>query len=217
MAPAAQETVSRATAILADDHPMIRQALRQILSDLRISVVAEADDGLQAIAHVRAHQPDLLVLDISMPHARGIEVFAEARRWSPATRVLVLSGMTSSGLFGDFIEAGAEGVFLKSSDMSALTAAIPAILGGNTVIGKEVSDLLKTKNSADTLTLREREILSMISNGMTNRQIAERLGVSVKTVDNHRTNLMRKVDAHSIAELFSYAIRKGLLDGMHDS
>lgn len=208
------EPLKQAKAILADDHPMIRQALRQILSDLEISVVAEAGDGLQAIAMVRAMQPDLLILDVAMPHARGIEVFAEARRWSPDTKVLVLSGVTAAGVFEGFVAAGAEGIFLKSGDMSELATAIPAILEGKTVVGQEVTALLEEKETPDSLTLREREVLSMISNGLTNRQIAERLGVSIKTVDNHRTNLMRKVDAHSIADLFAYAMRKGLLDGL---
>ncbi len=208
------EPLKQAKAILADDHPMIRQALRQILSDLEISVVAEAGDGLQAIAMVRAMQPDLLILDVAMPHARGIEVFAEARRWSPDTKVLVLSGVTAAGVFEGFVAAGAEGIFLKSGDMSELATAIPAILEGKTVVGQEVTALLDEEETPDSLTLREREVLSMISNGLTNRQIAERLGVSIKTVDNHRTNLMRKVDAHSIADLFAYAMRKGLLDGL---
>lgn len=208
------EPLKQAKAILADDHPMIRQALRQILSDLEISVVAEAGDGLQAIAMVRAMQPDLLILDVAMPHARGIEVFAEARRWSPDTKVLVLSGVTAAGVFEGFVAAGAEGIFLKSGDMSELATAIPAILEGKTVVGQEVTALLDEEETPDSLTLREREVLSMISNGLTNRQIAERLGVSIKTVDNHRTNLMRKVDAHSVADLFAYAMRKGLLDGL---
>ena len=199
------------TAIIADDHPMIRQGLAQLLHTAGISVVAEAGDGLEAIAMVRRHKPDLLLLDIAMPYARGIEVFGEARRWSPDTRIIVFSGMTSAGLIGELAQAGADGIFLKREDLTALTSSIPAILDGCKTFGPGVAALVEASKGSD-LTTREREVLGLVAQGLSNRDISDRLGISAKTVDNHRSNLMRKINVHSVAELMSFAMREGLLD-----
>ena len=203
--------MSQPTAVIADDHPMIRQGLAQLLKTACISVVAEAGDGLEAIAMVRRHKPKLLLLDVAMPYARGIEVFGEARRWSPGTRIIVFSGMTSAGLIGELANAGADGIFLKREDLSALATSIPTILSGQQTFGPGVANLIEASGQTD-LTLREREVLGLVSQGMTNRDIGDRLGISVKTVDNHRSNLMRKTNVHSVAELMSFAMREGPLD-----
>ena len=203
--------MSHSTAVIADDHPMIREGLAQLLKTAGISVVAEAGDGLEAIAMVRRHKPKLLLLDVAMPYARGIEVFGEARRWSPDTRIVVFSGMTSAGLIGELASAGADGIFLKREDLTALATSIPAILDGQQTFGPGVASLIEASGGAD-LTVREREVLGLVAQGMTNRDIGRRLGISTKTVDNHRSNLMRKVNVHSVAELMSFAMREGLLD-----
>lgn len=200
------------TAVIADDHAMIRQGIAQILTSAGVDVVAEASNGLEAIALVRKHQPTLLTLDIAMPYSRGIEVFGEARRWSPDTRIIVFSGMTSEGLLSELATAGAEAIFLKREEIAAFTAAIPDILAGRSLLGPGVAEILAAAAKREQLTAREKQILSLVAQGLGNRDIAERLGVSAKTVDNHRTNLMRKVQAHSVAELIAYAVREGLMD-----
>ena len=201
------------TAIIADDHTMLRDGIRQILNDIGgIKVVGEASDGLQAISLVRQLKPTLLTLDIAMPYAQGIEIYGEVRRWSPDTRIVVVTGMTSIGLMSELVSSGVDGLFAKNSDPAQLRDAIPLVLRGGKVIAKDVIEKLEQIDEPSVLTTRERQILSLIATGTSNREIAERLGVSFKTVDNHRTNLMRKLNVHSVAELLSYALREGLLD-----
>lgn len=207
------KSLTDCSAVIADDHAMLRGGIRQVLDEIGgIEVVAEASDGLEAISLARQHQPTLLTLDIAMPLAQGIEIYAEVRRWSPETRIVIFTGMTSVGLLSQLITSGVDGLFLKRSDPGAMRDAIPIILRGGKVIAPDVMELLENSEAPDVLTTRERQIISLIATGATNREIAERLGVSHKTVDNHRTNLMRKVNVHSVAELLSYALREGLLD-----
>lgn len=200
------------TAVIADDHGLIRQGIAQILTSAGLQIVGEAADGLEAVAQVRAHQPTLLTLDIAMPYARGIEVFGEARRWSPDTKIMVFSGMTSTGLLRELDDAEADGIFLKRGDLEQFSRAVPRVLAGERVVSDDAKELLATEDQTTDLTLRERQILSLVAQGLGNRDISERLGVSAKTVDNHRTNLMRKLGAHSVAELLAFALREGLLD-----
>lgn len=207
--------IDAATAIIADDHALMRAGITQILNDFgSIDVVAQAEDGLQAIAMVRQHKPQLLTLDIAMPHAQGIEIYTEARRWSPETKIVVFTGMTSVGLLTELVSSGVDGLFMKRGDMAVFEQSIPLILQGVVVIAPEVQAFLNENPDSSELTARERQILSLVASGNSNKEIAKRLGVSAKTVDNHRTNLMRKLDVHSVAELLSYALREGLL-GAH--
>lgn len=205
------------TAVIADDHALIRQGICQILISAGVDVVAEASDGLETIAMVRSHQPKLLTLDIAMPYSRGIEVFGEARRWSQDTRIIVFSGITSTGLLSKLADAGADAIFLKRGELKAFSDAIPRILNGERVFGPGVAELVETSQNTSNLTAREHQILSLIAQGLNNRGIADRLGLSTKTIDNHRTNLMRKVKVHSIAELLAYALREGLLDANRET
>lgn len=205
------------TAVIADDHALIRQGIYQILISAGVDVVAEASDGLEAIAMVRSHQPTLLTLDIAMPYSRGIEVFGEARRWSQDTRIIVFSGITSTGLLSKLADAGADAIFLKRGELKAFSDAIPRIIDGERLYGPGVAELVETSQNTNSLTAREHQILSLIAQGLNNRGIAGRLGLSAKTIDNHRTNLMRKVEVHSIAELLAYALREGLLDANRET
>lgn len=201
------------TAVIADDHALVRAGIKEILGATgRVEVVAQAENGFEAISMVRQHKPDLLTLDIAMPYAQGIEIFGEVRRWSPETRIIVFTGLTATGLLSELVAAGVDGLFMKRGDPAHLEDGIRLILRGAKVISPEVLELLEDKESNIELTDRERQILSLIATGCSNKEIAERLGVSLKTVDNHRTNLMRKLDVHSVAELLSYALREGLLD-----
>ena len=208
--------MSLPTAVIADDHELIRHGIRQILVSNGLSVVAEARDGLEAIAHARSHQPTLLTLDIAMPYARGIEVFGEVRRWSPHTKILVFSGLTSKGLLRELDQANADAIFLKRGDLQQFSFAVPQVLAGKRLVSEEVRKILDEPEEKP-LTLREQQILSLVAQGFGNREVAERLGVSLKTVDNHRTNLMRKVGARSVAGLLAHALREGLLDTSHET
>ena len=202
------------TAIVADDHAILRDGIKQILSAVTgIKIVAEASDGLEAISLVRQHRPHLLTLDMAMPYAQGLEIYGEVRRWSPDTRVVVFTGLTSVGLLSELVAAGVDGLFMKRGDPSRMREGIPLILRGGKVIAPEILELLEAGQPANELTARERQILSLVASGCSNKEIGERLGVSHKTVDNHRTNLMKKLDVHSVAELLSYALREGYLDG----
>jgi len=203
-----------ATAIVADDHALLRDGIKGILLSIEgITIVAEAGDGLEAISLVRQHKPGLLTLDMAMPYAQGLEIYEEVRRWSPGTRIIVFTGLTSLGLLSELVTAGVDGLFAKRGDPDKLRESVPLILNGGKVIAPEIVTLLEEGTLASSLTARERQILSLVATGLQNKEIAARLGVSLKTVDNHRTNLMRKLDVHSVAELLSYALREGLLEG----
>lgn len=200
------------TAVIADDHAMIRGGLRGLIEAEGLRVVAEAGDGLQAISEVQRHRPTLLTLDVAMPFAQGVEIYHEARRWSPDTRIVVFTGLTSAGLLSELVTAGVDGLFMKRGDPQGMAGHLPVILAGGKVIAPEVTAFLEDNSAAADLTARERQILTLVASGQSNREIAERLGVSPKTVDNHRTNLMRKLGVHSAAELIAFALREGFLD-----
>ncbi|MGV6800432.1 MAG: response regulator [bacterium] len=199
--------------ILADDHSIIRQGISQLLQSIgNVEVVAEADNGLAAIALVKQHSPDMLVLDAAMPMARGIEVYTEVRRWSPQTRIIVLTGFTSISLLSDWLEAGIDGLLLKTCSADEILKGCRTVLEGGSYIAPEVSEMLSVSTHPTTLTAREREVLALIASGCTNNIIAERLCISVKTVEKHRGSLMVKLNVHSVAELMVYALREGLLE-----
>lgn len=200
------------TAVIADDHAILRHGLRTLLERVEgVTVVGEAEDGLQAIAETRRLRPSLLLLDQAMPLAQGLDVLVEVRRWSPATKVAMLTGLTGHGLLRALIAAGVDGLFLKRGDDADLIKAIPRILRGERVIADEVRRRLAEAAPVE-LTQRELQILSMLASGSSNVDIANRLHISRKTVDNHRTNLMRKLGVHSIVELVAHAVREGLID-----
>ena len=167
------------TAVIADDHALIRQGINQILTSAGLTVVAEAQNGLEAVAQVRSHAPALLTLDIAMPYARGIEVFGEARRWSPETKIIVLSGLTSVGLLRELDAAEADGIFLKRGDLAQFAQAVPRVLAGERVVSEEAQEMLAGANETADLTLRERQVLSLLAQGFGNKDFSARLGVSV--------------------------------------
>lgn len=206
------------TAIIADDHAIVRDALSQLLCNAdsldgyNFTICDKVSDGIRAIGAVRKHQPNLLMLDVTMPHAGGTEVLIEARRWSPDTKVIVLTAVQASGKIAELVEAGADGVFCKSDEMDELADAIPKIMEGARIICSRFTQMLESVADVEPLTARERQILNLVVSGQTNREIGETLGISVKTVDRHRTNVMHKANARSAAELIAYALREGLVD-----
>lgn len=208
----------KCTAVIADDHAIVRDALSQILrnpeslSGFDFTICDEVADGIRAIGAVRKHQPDLLMLDVTMPHAGGTEVLIEARRWSPDTKVVVLTAVQASGKIAELVEVGADGVFCKSDEMDELAGAIPKIMEGARIICSRFTHMLEEAADIEPLTARERQILNLVVSGQTNREIGETLGISIKTVDRHRTSVMHKANARSAAELIAYALREGLVD-----
>lgn len=210
--------MKRYSAVIADDHAIVRSGLRAALESPGlieqdgIDVVAEAANGLEAIAELRRHRPSLLLLDVQMPMAGGTEVLVEARRWSPDTRIVVLTGVSAAGKLAELIEIGVDGIFSKATDNDELYKALPLILRGGRKVASHVAAALEQAPRISPLTDRERQILNLIVAGRSNKEMAGLLGISAKTVDRHRTSLMAKLGVHSVAQLIALALREGLID-----
>ena len=199
--------------VVADDHALVRNGLKDILRKVpNTVVVGEAENGFEAISLVRSLRPFLLLLDSGMPLSRGIEVFGEVRRWSPDTKVAVVTGFNSVGSLADWVAAGVEGIFLKSCTPEEMVKGFGLILHGETYYAKDVVAKLADGEETAELSLRERQVLHLIAQGCSNAAIAERLSISAKTVDNHRTRMMAKLQVHSVAQLLAYSLKEGLLD-----
>ena len=209
--------------VIAEDHTILREGLRSLLSsNAHFEIVAEAGDGREAIRHAKKYKPDLILTDLSMPRMNGMEAIKEIKRESPTTKVLVLTVHKAEEYILATFRAGADGYLLKDSTHSELLMAVKKVLGGAHYISPEISEKviegyiegkksLKSRTSWETLTQREREILKLIAEGYRNKEIAEDLCISVKTVEKHRANLMEKLDLHSIQALTTFAIERGLV------
>ena len=205
--------------ILADDHKLVRQGFRLILmSQDDMDVVGETGNGREAVDLAKSLNPDVIVMDVTMPEMNGIEATRRIREISPHIRVLALSVHRDSVYVREIIRAGAEGYLLKESADTDLLAAIRAVAQGNSYLSPEVSGaILKdyrkhATNPLDLLTAREREVLQLIAEGKTNKEIAGLLNLSVYTVDGHRTRIMDKVNVHSAGQLVRFAVRNGFVD-----
>jgi DNA-binding NarL/FixJ family response regulator len=211
--------------LIVEDHTILRDGLRAILADYsEFKVVGEAADGLEGVRCARDLAPDLVLLDMSMPKMNGLDALKEMKKNNPNTRVLILSVHRSQNHCKAALLAGADGYVLKESRQEDLIEAIHKTLKGGRFISREFrlsqdQDGFAKANDAweagafeiDRLTNREKQILKMIAEGHSNRQIAELLFISPKTVDNHRTNLMGKLNLHSLPDLIIYARRENLL------
>lgn len=217
MSPTKRDTVSSATAVIADDHGIVRAGLRAILTELRIEIVAEASNGFEAVASTKDHGPDLVVLDVIMPLAQGTEVVPEIRRWNPTTKIVVYTGVTKAATVAALIESGVDGLFFKGGGISELRDHLPLILEGGRYIAEEATALLNDSAPLAELTAREQQVMHMLIAGKSNREIADLLTISAKTVDKHRSNLMAKLDLHSFVELMQYALKHELVsDAMNE-
>ncbi len=187
--------------------------MAQVLRDHGgFDVVATTTSGLEAIALARRLHPDLLVLDFAMPDANGLEVFLEASRWSPQTRTAIVTGTPNTDLLHQLRDAGVHGLFMKSSAPALLCDGFLRIVAGETLFCPICEAHLQKARTPQNLSRRELEVLSCIAKGLTNAKTAERLGISPKTVDSHRTTLMRKLGVNSTASLVIRAVRDGLID-----
>lgn len=214
--------------VLADDHTLVRAGLRLLIEKLAgVHVVAEANDGREVLPLIHAHQPDIVLMDIAMPEMNGLEATARVVRDFPHVRVLILSMHASEEYVVQALHAGASGYLLKNAAADELELAIRAVARGEAylspLVSKQVisSYLQHVRNgqvqdidipdSYQRLTARQREILQLVAEGRTTKEIAQRLQISIKTVETHRTELMRRLDIHEVAGLVRYAIRMGLL------
>ena len=186
--------------------------MRSLLEGIEnVDIVGEADDGLTAIALTKKLQPDLLLLDVMMPGANGVAVVGEVKRWSPATRVVVFTGVTAEGTLRQFRDSAA-GLMLKSCTPQELDYGLRRIMAGESYISERLRQILAEPSGGVQLTMRERQVLALIAQGQSNAEIAQVLNLSAKTADNHRTNIMRKLDIHSTAELVAFAFRQGMAE-----
>ena len=210
--------------VIAEDHTILREGLRSLLSsDPNFEIVGEAEDGREAIRCVEKLKPDLILTDLSMPRMNGMEAIREIKKISPKSKVLVLTVHNAEEYVLGTFQAGADGYLLKESTHVELVTAVNKVLSGKRYITPEISEkviegylegkkTLKSKTSFETLTPREREILKLIAEGYRNKEIADDLCISVKTVEKHRANLMEKLNLHNVQALTAFAIEKGLVE-----
>ncbi len=207
--------------VLAEDHALVRAGFHALLEAIPgVHVVAEAVDGREALALIAAHLPDVAVLDITMPGLNGIQVINQLRIDHPGVRVIVLSMHENEEYVRQALRAGAAAYLLKDSSPTELELAVRAVAQGGSYLSPSVSrhvvsDYLRRAvdddSTSDGLTPRQREILQLIAEGRTNQQMASVLGLSIKTVETHRAQLMDRLDIHDVAGLVRYAIRSGLI------
>ena len=201
------------TVVIADDHAFTADGIAAALKEMAgFEVVGVAHNGIEAIMLIKKHRPDCAVLDLTMPGANGLEVFIEARRWSPQTRTAIVTGNPSPAIFAQLVESGIDGIFLKNAAPEKICAGIRDMARGKRVIAPEIRTGIGAANGKTGLTAREIEVLHGIARGLSNAQIAEALGISPKTIDSHRTTLMRKMGVHSTATLLVRALKDGLID-----
>ena len=209
--------------VIAEDHTILREGLRALISSQEdLEVVGEAGDGMEAVRQVEGLTPDLILMDLSMPKMNGVEAIREIRKRIPQTRILALTVHKTEEFILEVLQAGADGYIPKDASSNELMMAIRSVLMGKRYLCPSVSRVViegylesrRTPESAtpwDTLTKREREILKLIAEGHKNKEIADYLCISVKTVEKHRANLMKKLDLHSAAALTAYAMERGLV------
>ncbi|OHC03528.1 MAG: DNA-binding response regulator [Planctomycetes bacterium RIFCSPLOWO2_12_FULL_40_19] len=216
--------MSKIRVLLADDHTIVRQGLRALLdSQEDIEVVGEAEDGRQAFEKTKELIPDIVVIDITMPNLNGIEATRQIKKLSPEIKVLVLTVHDNEEYIHQILQAGASGYLLKESAVTDLVSAINAVKKGGIFLSPAISKVVVKDyirhaeegtgdfDSLNVLTNREREVLQLIAEGHTNREVAHLLKLSVKTVDVHRSHIMEKLNIHDVTGLVKYSIRKGLI------
>lgn len=209
--------------LVADDHTIVRSGVISLLSlNPDFEVVGEAENGREAIELVRTKNPDVVLMDIGMPVLNGLEATRRIKKEFPQVKVLVLSGYDNDEYILQMIQSGANGYILKNSFLDDLYSAIRSVNEGMAFFSPSVSKIIvesyvnqpdddASKKSKRLLTPREREILQLIAEGHLHHQIAERLSISVRTVDTHRQNIMKKLDIHDTAGLVTYAIKNGIV------
>ncbi len=206
--------------VIIEDQTAIREMLVEILRlDANYQLVGESGDGQEALALCLELRPDLIVLDAKLPGLNGVDILRRLVKKHPSVRVLVFSGHENPVLVREMLEAGAHGFVEKTAGLFEFKKGLETVANGGTYFGPAVAALLRNvvanpaaSSAADFLTDREREILQLVAESYSTKEIAAKLGISIKTVDNHRTNLMRKLNLHDVASLTRYALEIGLIE-----
>jgi two-component system, NarL family, response regulator NreC len=209
-------------ALLADDHAIVRRGLRSLLEEAGVSVVAEAADGLDAVRLCEEHQPDVLILDIGMPKLNGIEVAVRAQKLARPPGVIILSMHADESYIIRALAAGARAYLLKDATDEDLIPAVRAVAAGKPFFSPAVTAVLVEDymrrlhskgltDSYELLTDREKEVLQLLAEGRSNKEVATLLDLGVSTVETHRANLMQKLNLHNTAEIVLYAVRKRII------
>jgi DNA-binding NarL/FixJ family response regulator len=203
--------------VLADDHVLVRQSLRSLLEREGFQVAGEASDGQECVRQAETLHPDIAVMDISMPILNGLDAAREMSRTSPKTKTILLTQHDEGQYISEALEAGVKGYVLKSQVANDLLLAIRQVSRGQVYLSPGVSRGVmeayrsKSEKSKNPLTLRERQVLQLIAEGKSTKDVASLLGISVKTAESHRTRLMQKLDIHETASLVRYAVRQGIV------
>ena len=203
--------------LLADDHAIVRQGLKALLEREGFAVVAEAEDGQAAVRHARERCPDVAVLDFSMPLLNGLDAAVEILRACPRARAILLTMHTDDHYVLSALQAGVKGYVVKTQASSDLVRAIHEVLRGMMYLSPGISEavvqayLAKSEMPVDPLTSREREVLQLVAEGKSTKEVAGLLGISFKTAESHRTRILKKLDLHETAGLVRYAVRRGLI------
>ena len=209
--------------LLADDHTVMRNGLRLLLErQPNLQVVGEAADGKEAVEMAAAERPDVVVMDIAMPHLNGVEAARQIAARSPQTAIAILSMHSDESYVIRSLKAGARAYLLKDSAEADLIAAIHAIMEGKSFFSPAVRKILKedymhqlaevgAEDTYELLTNREREVLQLVAEGKSNKEVANLLNLSLYTVETHRTHILQKLNLHSVPELILYAVRKGII------
>lgn len=210
--------------LIAEDHKMLREGLKSILATRgNLTIIGEATDGLEAVRQIKRLAPDLLLLDLSMPRFNGLSVLVEAKASQPGIKVLVLTIHQAEQYVAEAFNAGADGYCSKNDSRSELLVAIDSVLAGNIYLSPAISRAVlegflnnwrqtHPESNWQGVSQREKEVLKLLAEGYTNKQIGDMLYISVKTVEKHRSNLMSKLDLHTVAGLTALAIEKGLVE-----
>jgi len=211
--------VRRPTVLLVEDHQSIREILHDNISSRLTLRVIEAGNMEEGLAAAQRHKPDLAIVDIGLPGANGIELIRRLRRETPATRILVFSSMQNLQIARSVMQVGTMGFVDKSEPLSVLRQAISAVMAGKTWFSMTFNALLRealthpgVESHISHLTPREREVLLLVAQSHSSKEVAAKLAVSIKTAENHRSNLMRKLGIHDTAALVRFTFRHGLLD-----
>jgi two-component system, NarL family, response regulator NreC len=209
--------------LLADDHSIVRKGLRSILEeDSLFEVVGEASNGREAVELTESLQPHIVVMDVAMPQLNGLEAAAQVQKIAPGSKIIILSMYRDETYILRALTAGARGYLLKDTAEDEIVPAVRAVIRGNTYFSPAISKTLLDdhirylqkrglQDSYDLLTDREREVLQLLAEGRSNKEVANVLNLSLSTVETHRTNMMQKLNLHSSAEIVLYAVRKKLI------
>lgn len=205
--------------LIADDHPIVRAGIRAVLTQQTAwKICSEAENGADLLRLAALHQPDVAIVDYALPILNGLEAARQLQKEAPNTRTLIYTVCEDESVIRDALQAGIRGYMLKSEEDDMLVTAVSALASGNTYFSKRVADCLidgflgvNQAAMPQVLTAREREVVRLVAEGASNKIVAERLGLSIKTVDAHRTAAMKKLNLRNAADLARYAIRNKLI------